>query len=281
MAEKRNFRASLIQMRSGLDVAANLEHVSGLIRQAAASGAQYVQTPENTLIMELSRTRLTSDEVSTELEDACKSLRHLAAELNIWLHIGASPVRRNDGMMSNRSELIAPDGRTARQYDKIHMFDADLDGGESYRESKTYHPGDKAVIARLPWGRLGMTICYDLRFPALYRTLAQKGADFISVPAAFTYQTGEAHWHILLRARAIETGCFIFAAGQGGLHEVGRSTFGHSLVISPWGEVIAEATGIESCVILANINTEDVNAARTRIPSLLHDRAFSAETEQD
>ena len=279
MADNKTFRAALVQMRSSCDIARNLADVEQLVREAAAGGAQYIQTPENTLIMEFSRERLTSPEVCTELDLGYASLARLAEELNIWLHIGASPVGRGDGMMSNRSMLIGPDGQMARQYDKIHMFDADLEGGESYRESKTYSPGDIGQLAELPWGRLGMTICYDLRFPALFRALAKSGAHLISAPAAFTHQTGEVHWHILLRARAIETGCFILAAAQGGLHETGRSTYGHSLIISPWGEVIAEARGIETCVILADINTKEVDMVRKRLPSLSHDRPFRIETE--
>ena len=196
IGENEIFRAALVQMRSGTDVADNLKTASDLIREAAASGAKYVQTPENTLIMDLSRKRMMSDDVKSELDLAYASLEKLSAELNIWLHIGASAVRRDDGMMSNRSQLLNPDGRVATIYDKIHMFDADLGNGESYRESGTYHPGDKAVTASLPWGTLGLTICYDLRFPALYRTLAKMGADFITVPAAFTEHTGEAHWHV-------------------------------------------------------------------------------------
>ena len=275
MSNQKTFRASLVQMRSVRDIAANLTAVTDLIRQAAGEGAQYVQTPENTLIMELSRTRLISDDVHHEIANAFDTLSALADELDIWLHIGASPQRRDENNLANRSTLIGPDGRIFAQYDKIHMFDADLDGGESYRESETYNSGDQAVIADLPWGRLGMTICYDIRFPALYRALAQKGADFISVPAAFTLQTGEVHWHILLRARAIETGCFILASGQGGFHDVGRNTYGHSLIVSPWGEVIAEAEGIETCVILADIKVADVATARERVPSLRHDRPFA------
>jgi len=281
MTEHKTFRAGIVQMRSGTDVTANLKAASDLIREAAAKGAQYVQTPENTLIMELSRKRMMSDEVNAELNNAYAALGELAAELEIWLHIGASAIRRDDGMMSNRSQLIGPNGHIATIYDKIHMFDADLENGEQYRESNTYHPGDEAVSFSLPWGRLGLTICYDLRFPALFRALAQKGADFIAVPAAFTQHTGEAHWHILLRARAIETGCYILAAGQGGLHDVGRSTFGHSLVVSPWGEVIAEAHGVETCVILADIDSGQVQTARTNIPSLSHDRPFCVGTKKN
>ena len=281
MAENNNFRAGLIQMRTGCDIAVNLRDVEQLIREAAAGGAQYIQTPENTLIMEFSRSRLTSPEICQQLNAGYQTLANLADELNIWLHIGASPVCRGDTMMSNRSMLINPDGRITCQYDKIHMFDADLENGESYRESKTYQPGDIAQLASLPWGTLGMTICYDVRFPALFRSLAQCGADFIATPAAFALQTGEVHWHILLRARAIETGCFIMAAAQGGLHETGRSTYGHSLVVSPWGEVIAEAKNIETCVIYADINTDQVEMVRKRVPSLSHDRPFRVETAKD
>ena len=216
MSSQTKFRAGLVQMRSGREVAANLQAVTDLIREAAGEGADYVQTPENTLIMELARERLFSDEVHDQTAHAIDSLCALAEELDIWLHIGATPQRRDENSMANRSTLIGPDGAIAARYDKIHMFDADLDGGESYRESGTYNSGDQAVVAGLPWGRLGMTICYDIRFPNLYRALAQKGADFISVPSAFTQQTGEVHWHVLLRARAIETGCFIMASGQGG-----------------------------------------------------------------
>ncbi len=281
MPDQKTFRASLVQMRSGCDISANLKAATELIRRAAGEGAQYIQTPENTLIMELSRSRLASEDVKHGIADALAALAVLADELDIWLHIGASPGHLDDGLMANRSTLIGPDGRTFAQYDKIHMFDADLAGGESYRESETYNSGDKAVLTDLPWGRLGMTICYDIRFPALYRALAQKGADFISVPAAFTLQTGEVHWHILLRARAIETGCFILASGQGGLHEVGRSTYGHSLIVSPWGEVVAEAKGTDPCVIFADIDVQDVGIARERLPSLHHDRPFlTSDNEQ-
>jgi predicted amidohydrolase len=168
---------------------------------------------------------------------------------------------------------VAPDGAIAARYDKIHMFDVDLPGGESYRESKNYRPGEEAVLADLPWGRFGLTTCYDLRFPALYRALAQAGADFITVPSAFTKVTGEAHWHVLLRARAIENGCYIFAAAQGGMHEVGRATFGHSMIVSPWGAIIAEA-GADRAVIFADVDPAEVAEARTRIPSLRHDRPF-------
>ena len=212
-----------------------------LIRRAASGGAVYVQTPENTAIMELETERLLSALETEEKAAPLKRLQALAKELGIWLHVGSLGIKLASGKVANRSYLIAPDGEIAARYDKLHMFDVDLAGGESYRESRNFDPGNTAVLADLPWGRLGMSICYDLRFPALYRALATAGADFIAVPAAFTKQTGEAHWQVLLRARAIETGAYVLAAAQGGLHENGRSTYGHSMIVSPWGEVLAEA----------------------------------------
>jgi predicted amidohydrolase len=194
--------------------------------------------------------------------------------LGLWLHVGSLAIRVAEAKAANRAFLFAPDGRIAARYDKIHMFDVDLPSGEVYRESKNYQPGEAAVTARLPWGVLGITTCYDLRFPEQYKALALAGADFLAVPAAFTKQTGEAHWHVLLRARAIETGCFVFAAAQGGMHENGRATYGHSLIISPWGDVLAEA-GDEPGIITAEIDTGEVRIARERIPALTHVRPIS------
>jgi len=182
-------------------------------------------------------------------------------------------VRANPERAANRSFLIAPDGNILASYDKIHMFDIELDGGESYRESANYQPGETAVISDLPWGRIGLTICYDVRFPALYRALAEAGASFITVPSAFTVRTGEAHWSTLLRARAIENGCFIFAAAQAGKHESGRETYGHSLIVDPWGEILAEG-GVEPGVVLAKIDPAKVQSVRKSIPSLQHGRRF-------
>lgn len=281
MTENRKFCAGLVQMQSGLEVKPNLEVASRLIREAVTRGAQYVQTPENTLIMDLSRERLSSTEIHEELDAARHELRGLAEELGIWLHIGASPARHNTGKLANRAELISPDGLIHASYDKIHMFDVDLGGGETYRESASYEPGKTARLASLPWGELGMTICYDLRFPGLYRGLAQSGADYFSIPAAFTRQTGEAHWHVLQRARAIENGCYVLSAAQAGMHEVGRETYGHSLIVSPWGQVIAEAEKLEPCVILADIDREEVERARARIPSLSHDRSYKLNPDED
>ena len=203
-------------------------------------------------------------------------LKALARELRIWLHVGSLAVKLDKIRIANRSYLIDPEGRIAARYDKLHMFDVDLPGGESYRESQYFKPGEKAVLADLPFGRLGLSICYDLRFPALYLALAAAGAEIIAVPSAFTRQTGEAHWHALIRARAIETGAFVLAAAQGGLHENGRSTFGHSLVVSPWGEILAEG-GEEPCVIFADIELAASAEARAHIPALKHGRDFAVE----
>jgi predicted amidohydrolase len=273
------FRAALVQMRCGREVEPNLDAAETAIRAAAEGGADYVLTPENTSLMELSTKALFAKTLPEDGNPGLAWVTNLARELKLWLHIGSMAIRLSDAKVANRSFLISPEGAIAARYDKIHMFDVDLPGGESYRESKNYQPGDKAVLADLPWGRLGLTTCYDLRFPALYRALAKGGADFITVPSAFTKQTGEAHWHVLLRARAIETGCFIFAAAQGGEHEMGRSTYGHSLIISPWGEILAEA-GSDPDVIFADIDPAQVADARARIPSLQHDRAFTLSSPQ-
>jgi predicted amidohydrolase len=253
-----------------------MEMAEALIRRAAKDGAVYVQTPENTSIMELETERLLSAIETEEKSAPLAQLRALAKELGIWLHVGSLGVNLGNGKAANRSYLIAPDGIVAARYDKLHMFDVDLAGGESYRESRTFDPGSKAVLADLPWGRLGLSICYDLRFPSLYRALASAGADLIAVPAAFTKQTGEAHWRVLLRGRAIETGAFVLAAAQGGLHENGRSTYGHSMIISPWGEVLAEA-GEDPQILLADIDAGLAAGARAKVPSLFHGREFEVE----
>ena len=271
VAAPATFKAALVQLRTGKSVDANIEAASRLIRQAAAQGASFVATPETTSLMELGAERLFANIVREEDDRALLAFRHLAAELGLYLLIGSLAVRAGEGKAANRSFLIGPDGRILARYDKIHMFDVDLGNGEAYRESKNYQAGEVAVLADLPFGRLGLSICYDLRFPHLYRALAHGGADFLTVPSAFTQQTGAAHWHVLLRARAIETGCFVLAPAQGGTHENGRETFGHSMIIAPWGEVLAEA-GTDPCVILADIDVARVREARSRVPSLSHDR---------
>ncbi len=267
------FRAALVQMCSGRDVDRNVKDASALIREAAAIGAHYVQTPEVTTLMELDSARLFA---ATEPEDnnrALATFQALARDHKIWLHIGSMGVKLSDTQIANRSYVFTPMGEIAARYDKIHMFDVDLPSGESYRESKNYRPGEQAVLVDLPWGPLGLSICYDLRFPHLYRTLAQAGAKFLAIPAAFTKVTGEAHWHTLLKARAIEAQCFVFAATQGGRHEHGRDTYGHSLIISPWGQILAEG-GVQPSVISADIDLAHLDEARARVPSLRHDRPY-------
>ena len=267
------FRAGLVQMCSGRDVTRNVRDAADLIRKAAGEGAHYIQTPEVTTLMELERPRLLAEIGPEENNAALAAFTDLARELARWLHIGSMAVKLDDDRFANRSYLIDPTGRVAARYDKIHMFDVDLGNGHVYRESESYAPGGQAVIADLPWGPIGLTICYDLRFPALHRALAKGGAHFIAAPAAFTRITGEAHWHTLLRARAIEAQSFVFAAAQGGLHENGRETFGHSLIISPWGQILAEA-GTEPGVVTADIDLSILDDVRRRIPSLTHDRTF-------
>jgi predicted amidohydrolase len=272
-AERVTFNAAMIQMRSGLDPAANLAAALDLIDEAKEAGADYVLTPEMTNILAAKREQLFAKIVAEEQDATLTTLREVARKLAIYIHIGSLAIKASPEKAANRSFLIDRRGEVAARYDKIHMFDVDLAGGESYRESNTYRPGELAMVADLPWGRLGLTVCYDLRFPALYRALAEAGASFLAIPSAFTNQTGEAHWHVLQRARAIENGCFVFAAAQGGKHENGRETYGHSLVVDPWGRILAEG-GTEPGVVMAQIDPSEVVAARSRIPSLHHGRRF-------
>jgi deaminated glutathione amidase len=270
----KTFRAGLVQMCTGRTIENNLRDASTLIREAAKGGAHYIQTPEVTTQMERDRAK---QMVETRPEDGNPAVAHfrsLARELKVWLHIGSMAVAVGEGQLANRALLINPQGAVSARYDKIHMFDVQLPNGESYRESKVFRPGTEAVVADLPWGKLGITICYDLRFPALYRALAQAGAEILAIPSAFTKPTGQAHWHTLMRARAIETGCYVIAAAQAGKHENGRETYGHSLVVAPWGDIIAEAGALETGVIFADIDLAKVAAARAQVPSLQHDRKF-------
>lgn len=268
-----SFRVGLIQMRSGRAPTANLDAATKLIGEAKRAGADYVQTPEMTNIMELSRERLFAAIMPEESDPSLAAFRELAFNLSLYVHVGSLAIKVSPDKAANRSFLINPKGEIIARYDKIHMFDVDLGSGESYRESQNFRPGELAMLADLPWGRFGLSICYDLRFPALYRALAEAGASMLTIPSAFTRLTGEAHWHVLVRARAIENGCFVLAAAQGGAHENGRETFGHSLVVDPWGRILAEA-GTEPCVIMADIDPAAVAAARARIPSLQHGRRF-------
>lgn len=267
------FTAGLVQLRSGLSPQANLDVAIRLIGEAKDQGADYVLTPEMTNILEIKRERLFAAIAPEESDATLAAFRELARKLGIFVHVGSLAIKLLPEKAANRSFLIDRKGEIAARYDKIHMFDVDLSNGESYRESHSYRPGDVAITADLPWGRLGLTVCYDLRFPALYRALAEAGCSFFSIPSAFTKQTGEAHWHVLNRARAIENGAFVLAAAQGGRHENGRETFGHSLVVDPWGRVVAEG-GTEPGVILARIDPAEVAAARAKIPSLQHGRRF-------
>jgi deaminated glutathione amidase len=267
------FRAGLIQMRSARSPTENRDAAIALIEQAKRDGADYVQTPEMTNIMEVKRDNLFAAIVAEEQDAILAAFRDLARRHAIWVHAGSLAVKVSPDRAANRSFLIDPRGDITARYDKIHMFDVDLGNGESYRESRSYQPGELAMVADLPWGRLGLTICYDLRFPALYRALAEAGSSFLAIPSAFTRQTGEAHWHVLNRARAVENGCFVLAAAQGGTHESGRETYGHSMVIDPWGRVIAEG-GDAPGVVMAEIDPSLVGKARGRIPSLQHGRRF-------
>jgi predicted amidohydrolase len=271
--KQATFKAAMIQMRSGIAPAANLDAAVRMIGEAKAAGADYVLTPEMTNIMEVKRERLFAAIAEEEADTTLATLRELARKLGLYIHIGSLAIKVSPDKAANRSFLITPKGDIAARYDKIHMFDVDLANGESYRESRSYRPGEQAVLAGLPWGLLGLTVCYDLRFPALYRALAEAGATMLAIPSAFTQQTGEAHWHLLVRARAVENGCFVFAAAQGGKHENGRETYGHSLIVDPWGRVLAEG-GTEPGIVMAEIDPGEVAKARARIPSLQHGRRF-------
>ena len=266
-------KAACIQVNASNDMAANIERAAALACDARAAGAQLVAMPENVSMMEWGRATIIAKAMPEEEHLALAAFRELAKETGLWLHCGSLAILLANDKVANRSFLIGPEGQIAASYDKIHMFDVDLGNGESYRESATFAPGREAVLAETPWGKLGMTICYDLRFPQLYRSLAQAGADFLAVPAAFTRTTGKAHWHVLLRARAIETGCFVLAPAQCGEHAGGRQTFGHALIVSPWGAILADA-GEEPGFAMATLDTEQVAEARGKVPSLSHDRLF-------
>jgi len=268
---------ALVQARTPDEQAAALGHVEPLIRQAAAGGAKLVLTPEGTNLLQKDRDKRLALVVRQEEDPAVQALRDLARELDVWLLIGSAIVRHDDpadGRAANRSILVGPDGEPKGVYDKLHVFDVDLPTGERHRESESIRPGERAAVVATPWGKLGLTVCYDVRFPHLFRALAKAGADMIAVPAAFTVPTGQAHWEVMLRARAIETGCWVMAPAQGGLHADGRRTYGHSLVVAPWGEVTARLEHDEPGVLFAELDFGAVTKARTAIPQLAHDREF-------
>ncbi|MBL4647087.1 MAG: carbon-nitrogen hydrolase family protein [Rhizobiales bacterium] len=284
------FTAACVQLNSGTNVDKNVADTSALVRDAAKQGASYIQTPEMTTILHQNRKALMQAISPQDNNSAISAFSKLANELNIWLHIGSMAVELpkaevptdKSPQIANRGFLFGPDGRIAASYDKIHMFDVDLDNGESWRESALYRPGETAMMADLEFGakpvRLGMAICYDVRFAHLFRTYAQNGALVLGTPAAFTKQTGEAHWHILQRARAIEHGAFMISAAQAGLHEDGRETFGHSIIVDPWGTILAESNGTDAGVITAKIDPQQAIDARKKIPALVNDRTFQLRT---
>jgi predicted amidohydrolase len=268
-------RIGLLQLRTPATQAEALAEVLPLVRQAADQGARFIATPEATNILQRDRAKLALAVTSLEDDRVVQGLRTAAADLCVQLLIGSALVRREDGQCANRSVLIGPDGAVQATYDKIHMFDVDLPTGERHRESSLYTPGERAVVAPTAFGPLGLSICYDLRFPLLHHALAQAGAVAIAIPAAFTRPTGEAHWETLLRARAIETGAYVLAPAQGGRHADGRATWGRSMIVEPWGEVIAKLDHDEPGVLVAELDPEKVAAARAAIPALANARAFS------
>ncbi len=274
MADK--FIAACVQTTSVPDTHETMAAVGDLIRRSRDAGAEFISTPEVVPMLGPRRDVLANAQ-TTDNHDGIAAFSALAKETRAWLLAGSMIVRLKAGedMLANRSMLFSPAGEMTATYDKVHMFDVDLEGGESYRESSTYQPGDRATLTDLPWGKLGMTVCYDMRFPYLYRDLAHAGADFLTIPSAFTVPTGRAHWHVLLRSRAIETGCFVMAAAQVGDHFPKRRTYGHSIMINPWGEVIAEHEANETGFITAEIDPAKIQEARQMVPSLYNDRPYA------
>ena len=270
----RKIRVACVQLRSTDDVAENIATTSKLIRAAAKDGAKFIATPENTTLMAPDGGAKLEKSFTEKDDPAIPAFARLAEELGVWLLIGSLAIKVSETKTANRSFLFDPKGRIEARYDKVHLFDVNLPSGETYRESNTVAPGAEAGVANLPLVRLGLSVCYDLRFPQLYRTLAKNGAEILTVPSAFTETTGKAHWHVLLRARAIENACFVMAPAQGGVHANGRRTYGHSLIVGPWGDILVEG-GIDPGVFAAEIDLDDIAAARGRVPSLQHDRPFS------
>ncbi len=268
-------KVGLIQTRTPASHAASLAQLEPLIREAAAGGARLIATPEGSNILQKDKAALFPQLRPLAEDPVVIGLQALARELDVWLLCGSALVLRDDGKAANRQALIGPDGRIQASYDKLHMFDVDLPNGETARESETYEPGDRAVVSQVDGLKLGHAICYDLRFPALFQALARAGAQVMAVPAAFTRPTGEAHWEVLMRARAIETGSYVIAPAQGGFHEDGRGTWGRSLVVGPWGEVLGKLDHDEPGVLLADLEPEAVARARAAIPALANARAFT------
>ena len=269
-----NLKVACIQTNSKSDPNINIREVSSLIRAARSSGAELITTPEVVGMLEPNREKALNKAQPENYHGVLREFRALSRDLDIWLLIGSISIKLSNGKLANRSFLINPDGQIIARYTKIHMFDVEVNDGSIYRESATYQPGTSACLARTPWGLVGLTVCYDIRFPALYRDLAKAGAKIIFIPSAFTEVTGEAHWHILQRARAIENGCFIVSAAQTGMHEQNRKTFGHSIIVDPWGNILADADK-DVGFITADLDLNLVDEVRKKIPSLTHDREYS------
>ncbi|HYH18660.1 MAG TPA: carbon-nitrogen hydrolase family protein [Azospirillum sp.] len=272
-------KAACVQVNAGPEIQPNLIAAGDLVRRARDAGADVIAMPENVSLIVQGRANVLARVKPESEHPGVPFFTGLARETGAWLLVGSLGILLDEGRVANRSYLIAADGRIVATYDKIHMFDVDLKDGESYRESATFRPGERAVVAATPWGGVGMTVCYDVRFPHLHRALAHAGARILTVPAAFTVPTGRAHWHVLLRARAIETGCFVIAPAQTGTHDAGRRTYGHSLIISPWGEILADA-GEEVGVVTADLDLSQVDEARRMVPALTHDRPFEVVTAE-
>ena len=273
-----NLKVACIQTNSKSDPNINIREVSSLIRAARSTGAELITTPEVVGMLEPNREKALNKAQPENYHGVLREFRALSRDLAIWLLIGSISIKLSNGKLANRSFLINPDGQIIARYTKIHMFDVEVNDGSIYRESATYQPGTSACLARTPWGLVGLTICYDIRFPALYRDLAKAGAKIIFIPSAFTEVTGEAHWHILQRARAIENGCFIVSAAQTGMHEQNRKTFGHSIIVDPWGNILADADK-DVGFITADLDLNLVDEVRKKIPSLTHDREYSKSFE--
>lgn len=274
-------KVGLVQVTSTVSIERNVALTAPMIREAAEKGAEMIVLPEVVNLVQKNRAESTKEAVTQDADPALAAYRELAKELGVWIHVGSLVVKlEGEERMANRGVMIDPTGGIRALYDKIHMFDVDLEGGESYRESKLFKPGEKAVLVDTPWGGYGMAICYDMRFPYLFRDLAHAGARILAVPAAFTRPTGRAHWHALLRARAIENSCFVIAAAQTGEHEDGRETYGHSIAIDPWGEVIADA-GEAPGVIVVDLDLGKVDTVRGMVPSLRNDRPYAKPTPID
>ncbi len=276
MSPTEKITVACIQMCSGIQVSENLETLCTRVNEAATAGAVYVQTPEMSLVLDDDRHRLLSDRVQESQRRGLQRLARLAADLRLWLHVGSCAIRceKDPSRAANRAHLFDPQGRTAATYDKIHLFDVDLQEGETHRESHAYSAGAFARVVQAGPLNLGLSICYDLRFPGLYRALAHQGAEVMAIPSAFTCPTGQAHWRTLLRARAIENGAFVIAAAQGGKHPCNRKTYGHSMIVSPWGRVVAGLEHDDPGVLIASIDLAEISHARKQIPSLRHDRPF-------